>query len=136
MPFYIQYRIYDNEDKKWIKDNICLTPNGDLYKKNKSFFGKYNISFIGNNRRYTIHKPIELYDKNYESVFEGDFLEAQVDENKKVVGVVVYSTELSSYVILCRDTDEYYMLGKSIEDYIEIVGNVFDGYKDEKYKSQ
>ena len=136
MPFYIRYRIYDNEDKKWIKDNIFLTPNGDLYKKEKSFFRKYNLSYLGNKQRYIIHNAIELYDKNYKSIFEGDYLKAQVDENKVVIGVVVYSNELSSYILLCHDTDEYFTLGSYISEYIEIIGNVFDGYSDEKYKGQ
>ena len=132
----MQYRIYDSMEKTWVKDNIYLAPDGNLYEKRKSFFGITKLNIIGNIHRYIIHKAIKLYDKNYDYIYEGDLLEAQVEEDKKIRGVVIYSEELSSYIILCHDTDEYYTLGQHVEELIEIVGNVFDGYNDEKYEGQ
>ena len=132
----MQYRIYDSMEKTWVKDNIYLAPDGNLYEKRKSFFGITKLNIIGNIHRYIIHKAIKLYDKNYDYIYEGDLLEAQVEEDKKIRGVVIYSEELSSYIILCNDTDEYYTLGQHVEELIEIVGNVFDGYNYEKYKGQ
>ena len=78
--------------------------------------------------RYICHKDIELYDKENVLVYEGDYLEAKVSEDKTVVGLVAYAHELSSYVILCVDSDEFYTLGSEVTEYIKKVGNVFDGY--------
>lgn len=129
------YRIYDEIDKKWIEDGFYLAPNGDLYKKGNSLFGRVKLIPIYEDR-YICQNFINLHDKNKTPIYEGDFLECQVEEDRKVSGVVVYSTELSSYVILCHSIDEYYTLGSYISEYIEIIGNVFDGYTDERYKGQ
>lgn len=129
------YRIYDDVDKKWIEDGFYLAPNGDLYKEKKSLFGKVKL-IPDYEDRYICQNYINLHDKNNTPIYEGDFLECQVEEDKKVSGVVVYSTVLSSYVVLCHSIDVYYNLGSEISEFIELIGNVFDGYENEKHKSQ
>ena len=79
--------------------------------------------------RYIYHKAIDLLDKNQRQVHEGDYIQAQVSEDKYVVGLVAFAVELSSWVILCVDSDEFYTLGSETTEYIEIIGNVFDGCK-------
>ena len=66
----------------------------------------------------------------------GDYLEAKVADDKVVKGIVTFAEELSSFIILCFDTEEFFTLGTEVCQFIEVVGNVFDdvkkGKKDEK----
>lgn len=121
------YRVYDNERKEWIRDNIYMNVDEDLFKIKQSLFGMTKIPLDA--ERYIYHKDIGLYDKDSKLVFEGDYIRARVAEDKNVVGIVAYAYELSSYVILCVDSDEFYTLGSSVSAEIEIIGNVFDGYE-------
>lgn len=127
----MHYRVYDTEEKRWIKDNVYMTPDGELFTTKKSFFGLRKKLVALPQDRYVCHKAIELYDKNNVEVHEGDYIKAQVDEDRSVIGVVVFVTDLSAYVILCVDSDEFYTLGSEVCEYIEVIGNVFDGYKNE-----
>ena len=131
----MSYRIYDKQDKKWIENNIYLSPSGGLYKPSKSLFGKSKMTLM-DEERFIYHKFIDLYDKNNRPIFIGDYLEATVSEDRIVRGIVAYAIELSAYIILCFDEDEYFTLGSEVCKYIEKIGNVFDGFEDEKYKNQ
>ena len=46
-----------------------------------------------------------------------------------MIGLVCFAQELSAYIILCFDPDEYFTLGTEVVQYIEVVGNVFDDEK-------
>lgn len=119
------YRVYDKERHKWIKNNIYLSSNGDLYRIKNTFFG--NKLVLLSDERYIWHKSINVFDKNQEEIYEGDYVEAEVDENKIVSGMICYAYEYASYIILCYDTNEYYYLGSELSEHIKIIGNVFDG---------
>lgn len=125
------FRVYDNKHKNWLKDNVCMRPDGELMLVKRSMFGSVKLTLISPSR-YICHKAIDLLDKNQQQVFEGDYIQAQVAEDKSVIGLVAFATELSSYVILCVDSDEFYTLGSEVCEYIQVIGNVFDGYKEEK----
>lgn len=132
------YRVYDNNLKKWIKDRIYLSPDpfSDLYISKRGFFGRNKLIPVSDDR-YVIHRDIELYDKNGKLVYEGDYIKAKVSEDRTVIGLVAYAMELSSYVILCMGSEEYYTLGSQVSNEIEVIGNVFDGYdKEEQYGQQ
>lgn len=125
------YRVYDTVDKKWIENGIYMSPDGDLYllsNENKFIFNSTKLTPLINDGRYVCQKYIELTDNTNGLIYEGDYLEAQISEDKTVKGVVAYAHELSSYIILCIDYDEFYTLGSEVCKYIEIIGNVFDGY--------
>ncbi len=126
------YRVYDTKEKRWIKNKVYLTPDGELYIINQSVLGWTKLSHVLSGDRYVYHIDIDLYDKNDVLVYEYDYIKAQVDKDRAVIGIVAYAHELSSYVILCVDSDEFYTLGTEVCEYIEVVGNVFDGYKEEK----
>ena len=130
------YRVYDNERKEWIKDNIYMSPDECLFKIKQGLLGMTKIPLDA--ERYIYHKDIGLYDKNSKLVFEGDYIRAvvgKVDENdensedKIEIGLVTYAYDLSAYIIICLDSDTWYTLGNSVCEYIEIIGNVFDGYE-------
>lgn len=126
------YRVFDNEQKRWVKKNIYLTPNDELFLIKQSLFGMVKIPLALDANRYIHHRDINLYDKNGVLVYEGDYIRARVAEDKEEVGLVSYARELSAYVILCVDSDTFYTLGSNVSSEIEVVGNVFDGYKEER----
>ena len=126
------YRVYNTESKEWIKENVYMSPNGDLYILKNSFFGNAKMELLPNDGKYICHKDIELYDKENVLVYEGDYIEAKVSENETVIGLVVYAHEMSSYVILCTESDTFYTLGQEVCEFIKKIGNVFDGYEDSK----
>lgn len=132
------YRVYDTVDKKWIKDDIYLNPNGELFLIKQAMFGMVKVPLALDANRYIYHKDIGLTDRAGKEVFEGDYLKAvvgKIDENdensedKIEIGMVVFAHELSAYIILCTDSDVFYTLGSSTCEHIEVIGNVFDGYK-------
>ena len=123
------YRVYDIERNQWIKDNVYLNPDGDLFLIKKSIFGRTKKPILLESDRYVWHQDIELYDKNNNMVYIGDYIKAQVEENRSVIGLVAYAHEMSAYIILCDDTNEFFTLGSNVCELIEIIGNVFDGYE-------
>lgn len=130
------FRVFDTQEKKWMGKDVYLSPEGKLFMIKQSVFGFVKIPLELSQDRYVYHDAINLFDKNEKQVFEGDYIKAQVDSNKAVIGLVVFATELSSYIIICVDSDEFYTLGNEVCNLIEVVGNVFDGYEVEQNDEQ
>lgn len=126
----MSYRVYDKKKKRFISDNIFLTPDGELVESKKSLFGN-KLSFVSQDR-YVYQKSIDLYDRYNVLIHVGDYLKAEVADNRVITGLVTYAPELSSYVILCFETEEYFVLGSNVCERIEVVGNVFDEKKGKK----
>lgn len=126
----MSYRVYDKKKRKFVQDNIFLTPDGELVESKKSLFGN-KLTFVDQDR-FVFQRDIELNDKNGTLIYMGDYVKAQVAEDKIITGLVTFSTELSSYVILCFETEEYFTLGESVREFIEVDGNVFDDLKKKK----
>ena len=123
----MSYRVYDKKKKKFITDNIFLTPDGELVESKRSLWGN-KMTFVDGNR-FVYQRYIGLEDRDNNPIYIGDILEAQVAEDRVVQGMVTFAEELSSYIILCFDPDEYFTLGTDIVKYISVVGNVFDNEK-------
>lgn len=119
------FRVYDNERNYWL-DDVYMTSSGDLVMIKKTL-GLVRYSITLDPSRFIYHKSIDLQDVNGIEVYEGDYLLAKIDEDKEVVGLVVFADELSAYIILVEETSEYYTLGSGVIKSISIVGNVFDG---------
>lgn len=124
----MNYRVYDTVEKKWVDNKTYLTPDGELYVMNQSVLGWTKLSELSQ-ERYVYHRAIDLWDKNEKQIHEGDYIQAQVDKDRSVVGLVAFAVELSAYVILCVDSDEFFTLGSEVTEFIQVVGNVFDGYE-------
>ena len=120
------FRVFDTEKKKWIKENVYMNLDGELFLIKQSLFGMTKVPLDAN--RYINHNAIDLYDKNQNQVYEGDYVKARVADDRTVIGMVVFAYELSSYIILCTDLGEFFTLGSDISSEIEVIGNVFDGY--------
>lgn len=118
------YRVYDKKKRRFVQDNIYLTPDGELVESKKSLFGN-KMTFVDQNR-FVYQKSTELFDKNDVEIYIGDYLEAQVAEDRIVTGMVTFASELSAYIILCFDSEEYFTLGESVCGLITVIGNVFD----------
>lgn len=123
----MSYRVYDKKKKKFVTDNIFLTPDGELVESKKSLWGN-KMTFVDGNR-FVYQRYIGLNDKNNVPIYIGDNLEAEVDEDKTINGMVTFAPELSAYIILCFDSEEYFTLGESVCNLISVIGNVFDDEK-------
>lgn len=120
----VGYRVYDKKRKKFVTDNIFLTPDGELVESKRSAFGS-KMTFVDGNR-FVYQKSTELRDRDDAEIFVGDYLSAEVSDDRTVEGLVTFAEELGSFVILCFDTDEYFVLSKSICSKIQITKNIFD----------
>jgi hypothetical protein len=83
------------------------------------------MTFVDQNR-FVYQRDIGLSDKDRVDIYIGDYLEAVVENDEVVRGLVSFAEEMSSYVIFCFENDKWYMLGNDICDRIKVVGNVFD----------
>lgn len=123
----MSYRVFDKKKRKFITDNIFLTPDGELVESKKSLFGN-KMTFIDQNR-FVYQRYIGLSDLDNNPIYIGDILEARVADDEIVTGIVSFAEELSSYVIFCDCNEKWYTLGTEICDRIRVVGNVFDNDK-------
>ena len=123
------FRVFNTEANEWIKDDVYLNPDGDLFLIKKFIFGKSQKPILLESDKYVYHNDIELYDKHNNLVYIGDYIKAKVAEDKSVIGLVTYAHEMSSYIILCDETNEFFTLGSEVCELIEVIGNVFDGYE-------
>lgn len=130
------FRVFDTEKEIWLKNDIYLTSDGRLFKIKQSLFGMIKVPLELSSERYVYHKSVNLIDKDGYEIFEGDYIEAKVSNDKTVIGLVCYAEELSAYVILCADSNEFFTLGSEVCDYIKVIGNVFDGYEEGEQNGQ
>ena len=119
------YRVFDRKEKHWVKEGIYLSPNNDLSTSKNAVFGNVKLS-LSSDERYTWHRDIGLYDKDNVLIYEGDIVEANLDEEKKIIALVSYSLEFASYVLLDFKEHKYYTLGMNKCKFIKVIGNVFD----------
>ena len=130
----MSYRVFDKKKRKFVTDNIFLTPDGELVESKKSLFGN-KMTFIDGNR-FVYQKSTELRDKDDKEIFVGDYLSAEISDDRIIEGLVTFAEELGSFIILCFDTDEYFVLSQSVCSRIKVIKNVFDedkkGKKDDK----
>lgn len=116
------YKIYDTNEKSWVKDNVYLAPNGDIYIAKKTLFGTEKLSLVSS-QRYISLNNIRIFDKNSKPIFEGDICKI---EAVNAIGVVGYTEEHASYYLFDYNNSKYYSLGFDKGKEIEIIGNMLD----------
>ena len=122
------FRVFDRKKETFVQDNIFISPNGNLYMLKRNIFGIDKLVILSQDR-YAYTKSIDLYDKNGTLIYEGDYVKAQVADDRIVSGIVSFAPELSAYIILCFESEEYFTLGESVCDLITVIGNVFENYE-------
>ena len=120
------YRVYDKQKKRWLKHGIYLAPNGELYILEKTVFKKKEKLVAVSDDRYIYHRDIGLTDKNDVLIYEGDIVEAMINEDETINAEVAYVDHIASYVLLDYKAGRYYSLGTERAKLIEVIGNVFD----------
>lgn len=120
------YRLYDNKEKKWVKDDFYVSFFGDVYLSKKTLLGNDKMS-LASDTRYTLHQDIGYYDKNGRLIFEGDICEIIVD-GESIVCMIAYVAERASYMLLDNKYSAYYMFHNNVREQIEVVGNIFENY--------
>lgn len=120
------YRVYDTQKKRWLKYDVYLMPNGDLYKLEKPIFRKRNTLKQLSTERYIVHRDIGLTDKNGVLIYQGDIVKAMINEDETINAEVGYIPDIASYVILDFEANRYYSLGTEECSHLEVIGNVFD----------
>ena len=120
------YKVYDNENKKWITDKCMISPDGNLYQIiNKKFIKTMHSNLCSNtskSQKYIVYRSIGLTDKSNELIYEGYILR----EEKGKIGLVHYSTELAAYVFVHVKENKFYPLGAELCKKTKILGNVID----------
>lgn len=114
------YRVYDNKEKKWLREGFFLSPNGDMYIFEKNLFS--NKLVLASEQRYVVQHEVGLHDKNGKLIFEGDICKITA---RNVVGVIAYVPQHASYYLLDDKHMKYYPLyEKLIGEQVEVIGNV------------
>ena len=116
------FRVFDKVKNCWVKDEIYLSSNNDLFISKNILFGLKKLSLVSE-YRYTYHRSTDLYDKNKVMIFEGDICKI---EHLNVVGLIAYIPELVTYCLLDDESLKYYPLDEYRCRQIEIMGNIFE----------
>lgn len=114
------YRVYDKQNKKWVKEDVYLSPNESLFMSTRVSFGRYKMFMESG--LYTYQYDIGAYDKESRLIFEGDILQSASGK----IGLVCYVPEKSAYVLMDYIEYKYYPLGTQVCRNLKIIGNVFD----------
>lgn len=117
------YRVYDNKEKCWVRDDFFISPNEDMYIFNKHTFLKFlSKPRLVPEQRYIVQRGIEMNDRNGKPIFEGDI--CKITE-RNIIGVIAYIPQHASYYLLDEKNKKYYPLyEKLINEQVEIIGNV------------
>jgi hypothetical protein len=118
----VMYRVFDNVEKRWVREGIYLSPNNDLSTSKKVLFGSEKLSLVSS-QRYIFHRDIGLCDKNEVLIFEGDIGKIKSLDS---IGLITYVPEHASYYLLDYKNSKYYTLGEANCKEIEIIGNVLE----------
>lgn len=116
------YRVFDKFEQKWIKENVYLAPNDDLFISKKALFGTEKLSLVSS-ERYIYQKDTGLSDCNNKLIYEGDICKF---EQSEIVGLVAFSPEHASYYLFDYDNFKYYVLNLESCKQVKVVGNIFE----------
>jgi len=117
----IKFRVWDDMDKKWVKDFCVITDCGSV-----QIYNSYGIPTpprrrVSEGAEYIVQQFTGLKDKNNEEIYEGDVLlyKGKVSNEQIVV-------EYGQYNCGCCDYIYGFTCGQSRLAEKEIIGNIFE----------
>lgn len=119
-------RIFDKLKGRWIKNDIYISTNENMFKIDRTLFKNKEKLVQVSSERYVIHKDIGLVDKNYQLIYEGDIVNAQISEDEFIIVEIAYVNQTASYMAFDFKTDTAYSITEEGCKFMEVVGNVFD----------
>lgn len=120
------YRVYDNKEKRWVKEDVFISQIGDVFvakKSRMSKFGYEKMSLVSE-RRYTVQYGIGIDDKNGKTMYAGDIVRLDIEDD--ILCMVAYAAEMGAYLLFDTADMKYYPIIEEIMDSIEVVGNILD----------
>lgn len=116
------YRVYDTKEKEWIKQNVYIAQNEDIFISQKEIFKYVKLSLVLG-CRYVFQNSIDINDKENRLIFEGDICEFMNGQ----IGVVIYIADYASYLLFDFHNKKYYTLNKLFcNKNLKVIGNQFD----------
>lgn len=122
------YRLYDHDNKEWVKDEFYVSSFGDVLLKKKALFGGVKMIHASEDR-YTLHQDTGVCDVNGYLIFEGDICRNCKDHD--IICVVGYYPENAAYLLFEAKYDAKYRMNAFALDNdsrseLEVIGNVLD----------
>lgn len=120
------FRIYDNEAKKWVKDDAFISQIGDVFIAKKSRMSKfgYEKMQLVSERKYTVQYSIGVNDKNGKLIYAGDICKCDIEDG--IICVIAYTAEKGAYLLFDTENMVYYPIVEELWNKIEVIGNVME----------
>ena len=115
-----RYKVFNNKEKHWVKDNVYIAPNGDIFDLRKMPFGMVKMS-KAKDEKYTIYYSTDVFDMHGTRIYEGDICRLSESDT---YGVVAYAEQHASYYLFDEKNERYYPLNTAACQQIEVVGHV------------
>jgi len=120
----VKYKVFDNKRNCWVKDNVCIAPNGDVLDIRNMPFGMVKLS-KAQDEKYTIYYSTDTFDMHGTRIYEGDVCKFV---NSDDYLVVAYAEQHASYYLFDEIKEQYYPLNSASCKQIEIIGHVRQTY--------
>ena len=118
----MRYRVFDIKNKVQINNVAVTDPRGDIFIAKQGLFNRFKLQLLSD-RKYVVHRCVEIQDKHGKDVYEGDIC---VAKDGAFTGVVTYVPEHASFYLLCDRDSTFYPLGFEYQKLLEIIGNVIE----------
>lgn len=130
-------RVWDTKKKKWCDpDGFYLSCYEDLYTYSEKRFGS-KLKRVRDDERYVYHRSLGMHDETGTEVYEGDILGGVKDDGQVCYMTVAYVPSHAQFVLFDEDDKPenmdgtYYLIEDDFIEELKIVGNVFEGIKEE-----
>lgn len=120
------FRVYDNENNKWVKDDVFVSQIGDVFIAKKSRMSKFGYEKMNlvSERKYSVQYSIGINDKNGRLIYAGDICKCDIEGG--ILCVVAYAADKGAYLLFDTENMVYYPILEELWSKVEVVGNVTD----------
>lgn len=137
-----KFRIWDDVEKKMIyppaddeKEGWMISLGGDIYTEEWNEEDDCTDLVNCDPGYYKFMQYTGVNDKNGKEIYDGDLITWRMDDNRCVLTEVVSWYEAESAFVLYQDDplnkDNYMLLGQCNNETIDVVGNIYEGVKNE-----